>query len=165
MEQYRKLANGALAGLVGSIAMNAVSGLQAPGAQVNQQGTRPDVAAAQEEPARTEEMATVQLASQVANFESPINRRRAGALIHYGSSTAVGAFYALLDEKARKPGLGIGYGLLLWAGGVLVALPALHLTQKPHKYPVRHHMFGLFGHLAYGITLETVYRTLQRKNL
>lgn len=164
----RTLLSGAAAGLAGSLAMDAVNALWASGSGKPickvQHGSRPDVAEAQQKvPQRTEtatEKAADALTSTVTDRDlSPREKDLGARAVHYSYGIVMGAAYGLLADGRRKPLLhGVGYGLILWAGGILAALPALGLSAPPGRYRKSHHALGILGHLAYGALLGTTYR-------
>ena len=163
---------GAAAGFAGSVAMNLVSVVRSQALtgenRLVQQGTRPDVADAQSHfDHRERELATTKVADEAlgrAGDLPPEERQTAGAIVHYMYGAAAGAAYGLTTRTLRRSGpeLGLLYGLGLWAAGILIALPALRLTRSPKHYTLEEHAFGLIGHLAYGVVLDTAYRRFSR---
>lgn len=92
------------------------------------------------------------------------HKEKAGPFIHYAFGTAMGALYGAAAEL--KPGVkcvaGLPFGTALFLGADEIALPALKLTDMPHKYPVSTHVYGLSAHWAYGLTTELVRRVVRR---
>jgi putative membrane protein len=88
-------------------------------------------------------------------------KKKAGALVHYGFGTAMGAIFgAMLESRPRDirrhPALsGLGFGSLLFVGADEIAVPALKLSGKPGETPLGDHVYGLASHLVYGAIAGT----------
>ena len=89
-----------------------------------------------------------------------------GPVVHYTYGALVGALYGTLAEYSPlvRSGFGTTYASLLFAGGDLVAVPALHLSKPVSAYPASSYAGPFTAHLVYGATLELV-RRLVRKAL
>jgi hypothetical protein len=48
------------------------------------------------------------------------------------------------------------FGAILFAGADELALPLLGLSDKPTKFPLSTHVYGLASHAVYGVTTEAV---------
>jgi hypothetical protein len=74
------------------------------------------------------------------------------------------AFDHLLDTPLQGARTGLGYGLVLWTGGSVVAWPlALAVIGDPTAPAFPNlHVGALLGHLAYGLVLGTGYALARR---
>ena len=100
---------------------------------------------------------------------TPQVKKKAGAVVHYGFGTLMGALYGTALEFAprnyrREP---IGSGLL-WGGALFavadeIALPTLRLTDRPTETPLSKHIYGLVSHLVYGATAGVVTQNIRGK--
>src|SRR5690348_339022 len=135
---------GMAGGIAGTLAMDAVSAawtlarrghLHPREATLIQQGGRPDVDSAKEQgrdSGEREAVATIAVAEKAAEPVlgrelSPRERHEGGRLVHYTFGALLGAFYGAAAEKFPivSAGLGVPFGLSVWAGGVEAALPML----------------------------------------
>jgi putative membrane protein len=84
----------------------------------------------------------------------------AGPAVHFGYGILVGGLYGALAEvwPNVKIGMGMGYGIALWAVGHEAALPMLKLAPSPLEEPAREHADQLSAHICYGMTLDCVRR-------
>jgi putative membrane protein len=96
-------------------------------------------------------------------------KKKAGSVVQYAFGTAMGAAYGLANEfapigrKTLTPLLsGSGFGTALFLGGDEWAVPARGLSESPKKASVSSHIYGWASHLAYGLTLEMVRKTVRR---
>jgi len=115
-----------------------------------------------------EEDSTVKVASaalrlagaSLAEDQKPM----ASSIVHYGFGASVGAFYGAVAEIVPRVTVGVGlpFGVAVWLGAHVVAVPALGLAEPPTRQPVQKEgeEFGL--HLLYGLTTELVRRLLRR---
>jgi len=87
----------------------------------------------------------------------------AGPLSHYTFGTLLGGLYGLAAEY--KPGLGTGNGLPLgavfWLLQDEIAVPLSGNAYGPTRYPLGLHLYGLAGHLAFGLALEATRRAVR----
>jgi putative membrane protein len=156
-----EVARGALLGLVG--------GLLAAGAMSLAHQLVSQVAPNAEPPAAPkEEDSTVKVASgamelvgaKLAEDQKPL----ASSIVHYGFGASVGAVYGAVAEIVPRVAVGAGlpFGMAVWLGAHVIAVPALGLAEPPMRQPVRKEAeeFGL--HLLYGLTTELVRRFLRR---
>jgi putative membrane protein len=155
------VARGALLGLVG--------GLLAAGAMSLAHQLVSQVAPNAEPPAAPkEEDSTVKVASgamqlvgaKLAEDQKPL----ASSIVHYGFGASVGAVYGAVAEIVPRVAVGAGlpFGVAVWLGAHVIAVPALGLAESPTRQPVRKEAeeFGL--HLLYGLTTELVRWLLRR---
>ena len=86
----------------------------------------------------------------------------AGSIVHYAFGAAVGAFYGAVAEIVPRVTAAVGFpfGVAVWLGAHVVAVPALGLGDPPTRRPIREEAeeFGL--HAVYGVTTELVRRRL-----
>jgi uncharacterized membrane protein YagU involved in acid resistance len=87
-------------------------------------------------------------------------KRIAGPAVHFGYGMLVGGLYGALAEvwPNVKIGMGMGYGMALWALGHEAALPMLKLAPAPLQEPAHEHADQLAAHICYGLTLDSVRR-------
>jgi uncharacterized membrane protein YagU involved in acid resistance len=159
MSSAGRLARGAVLGLVG--------GLVAAGAMTAAHRLASAITPEAEAPSATKEKdSTVKVASAVtrqAGYQLPEQHEsRAGAIVHYAFGASVGALYGLVAELVPRVTafLGLPFGVAVWLGAHVVAVPALDLAEPPTRRPVRQEAeeFGL--HVVYGMTAEIVRRLL-----
>jgi putative membrane protein len=108
------------------------------------------------------------VASAVGHPASFRQKKKAGPFVHYGFGATMGALYGVMQEIAPRamrtlnPVVsGIGFGSALFIGADEVAVPALGLSGSPKKTPLSGHLHGLASHLVYGVTGESVRRTVR----
>lgn len=91
-------------------------------------------------------------------------RRRFGWALHWGITLGAGVTYAWLRRRwpaaRRLHGAAFGLGFEVLADQVLVT--ALGLAARPTAYPWQTHARGVVAHVAYGMTIETVLRAVDR---
>lgn len=109
------------------------------------------------------EDSTVKVASAFSRLvrHSDLDRQEKGiasSIVHYGFGTSVAVAYGAAAEfvPALRTGFGTLFGLALWLGAHVIAVPALGLAE-----PITHSSFGEeaaeFGaHIAYGTVVELV---------
>ena len=90
--------------------------------------------------------------------------QKGGPIVHYTFGALMGALYGVLAEyvPAVSAGFGTTFGSLLFAGGDLVAVPALNLSGSPKDAPATSYATPLAAHLVYGATTELVRRIVRR---
>lgn len=162
----RGILAGAIGGAVGSYAMNR---LQQPAPQ-NEGAEEPRAAGShvpQSKQASVDdkEEPTVQVAQMTSRklFDHDLTDKEkqiAGPAVHYGYGMAVGALYGGLAEvwPNIKIGMGMGYGMAVWALGSEAVLPALSLAPPPNQVPMHKHADTLAAHVCFGVTLDVVRR-------
>jgi putative membrane protein len=111
------------------------------------------------------EQPTVQVAQAISRnlFDHELGGREkkiAGPAVHFGYGMLVGGLYGALAEvwPNVKIGMGMGYGMALWALGHEAALPMLKLAPSPLDEPPHEHADQLSAHICYGLTLDCVRR-------
>jgi uncharacterized membrane protein YagU involved in acid resistance len=88
----------------------------------------------------------------------------AGTLVHYAFGASVGGLYGAAAEIAPRVTFsgGVPFGVAVWLGAHVAAVPALGLADPPTRRPLRREMEELGLHLVFGLTLELVRRLLRR---
>ncbi len=173
------LAAGFVGGLVASFVMNQFQALcgkllegkdRSHGAQSLQQG-QPEESSRPINPDNEDESddATERLASAISEniFGKELTKpekETAGTVVHYLFGTTSGAVYGMAAELAPvvTAGVGMPFGLFIWATGDEGAVPALGLSKSPAEYPLSTHAYSLASHLVYGLTAEAVRRAVRR---
>ena len=155
------VARGAVLGLV--------SGLLAAGAMSLVHRILDDLIPDTPVPASTEpEDATVKVASAVASVAGyrlrDDQKARAGSAVHYAFGAAVGALYGAAAEMVPRVTMAIGlpFGVAVWLGAHVVAVPALGLAESPTRQPVAKEGEEFALHLVYGSATELARRLLRR---
>lgn len=109
------------------------------------------------------ERAVAVLARQVTSTPiTPRRREQFGSVLHYGFGATAGAVYGLLARRwpGVTAGRGLAYATAVWLVADEVLVPAMGLTDPPHRTPLRRHGYALVGHWAYGAALEAVRRAV-----
>jgi uncharacterized membrane protein YagU involved in acid resistance len=109
--------------------------------------------------------AAAEKTAALVNVElSEDQRSQAGSAIHWATGIGAGALYGVLRRRwpavSRARGLPFGTGFFLVVDELLN--PVLGLTPGPKAFPWQTHARGLGGHLAFGLTTETVLEGLDR---
>jgi putative membrane protein len=151
---------GAIVGLVG--------GLLAAGAMSVVHRILSDLDPKAEAPSPKPEDPTVQVARAATGLAGyPLAERQkpsAGAVVHYAFGAVVGAVYGAVAEIAPMvtTAFGVPFGIGVWLGAHIVAVPAMGLSDPPTRQPVGKETeeFGL--HVVYGAVTEIVRRKLWR---
>ena len=83
-----------------------------------------------------------------------------GSHLLYG--VAAGAFYGLLQDELKLPGLVAGpiYWMVLWAAGYLGWMPAAGVMPQPWRQRTGDALTPVVAHLAYGVALGSVERAI-----
>ena len=152
---------GAIVGLVG--------GLLAAGAMSVAHRVLSDLDPEPEAPSAKPEDPTVKVAraaTSLAGYTLAEHQKpRAGAVVHYAFGAVVGAVYGIVAETAPivTTAFGVPFGIGVWFGAHVVAVPAMGLSDPPTRQPVGNEAeeFGL--HVVYGAVTEIVRRLLQRR--
>ncbi|HOA72116.1 MAG TPA: DUF1440 domain-containing protein [Phycisphaerae bacterium] len=92
------------------------------------------------------------------------HKELAGQVVHYAYGTLMGGLYGAIKEvfPQTAAGRGTAWGTLLWLGGDEIALPLLRLAGPPTQYAVSTHAAAWAAHLVYGLTLDTVCRSVEQ---
>jgi putative membrane protein len=155
------VARGAVVGLVG--------GLLAAGAMSIAHRILADLSPpAQSPPSAEPEDSTVKVASAATRLVgyrlAEDQKAVAGSVVHYAFGAGVGAVYGAAAEIVPRvtTAFGLPFGVAVWLGAHVVAVPALGLAEPPTRQPIGKEAkeFGL--HLVYGAVTELVRRLLRR---
>jgi hypothetical protein len=115
-----------------------------------------------------EENATVKAAKRIlrpVRMElDPDQKTRAGTALHWAYGVAWGIGYALLARRLghASAARGTALGVALWAIGDEIIVPALGFAPRPQRFPVSTHAKAFGAHVAYGLGVDTAFRTLRR---
>ncbi len=95
---------------------------------------------------------------------SDLEKKAAGPAVHYGYAAGMGALYGGLAEVFPDVGSGFGvpFATLMWLGGDEIALPAMGITDPPHRVAAEKHAAQLSKRFVYGLTLDIGRRILRR---
>src|SRR2546426_10528758 len=129
------VARGAVLGLVG--------GLLAAGAMSLVHRILDDLIPKEEAPAAEQpEDATVRVASAVTSLAghrlTDGQKPMAASVVHYAFGASVGALYGAVAEIVPRvtTALGLPFGIAVWLGAHVVAVPALGLAEPPTHRPI-----------------------------
>lgn len=99
---------------------------------------------------------TRQLASKVgidADLDDA-STKIATIVAHFGYGTTMGAIYgAITPRNWTGPTTGVAFGMAVWAGSYLGALPALGILTPATKHPVRRNLLMIAAHVVWGSAL------------
>ncbi|MER7167116.1 hypothetical protein ABT336_13745 [Micromonospora sp. NPDC000207] len=146
--------DGALAGAVGSVALNVVSYLDMV------VRARPESSTPQASAGRLAEVAGIDLGPQ----ETAANRRSGlGPVLGYGLGIAAGAVFALFVGDRRPPRpvevAILGGGVMTLSDGSMTALG----VTRPRSWTRSDWLADLVPHLAYGLAASASWRRLRRR--
>ena len=90
-------------------------------------------------------------------------KQKGGPIVHYSFGALMGGLYGGLAEysPAVRSGFGTVFGSLLFTGGDLLAVPALHLSGSPKDASATSYATPFAAHLVYGATTELVRRIVR----
>ena len=84
---------------------------------------------------------------------------------HFGYGAAMGAIYsAITPPKYTGPTTGVAFGLGVWAGSYLGALPALGILTPATEHPARRNLLMIAAHVVWGSALGATLHSLQSDN-
>lgn len=91
--------------------------------------------------------------------------RLAGMAVHLAYGSAWGSLYGVVQASVRWPPglLGAGYGLLVWAVGPALLVPAMRLMRAPTEEPPLRTAMLVTGHVAYGLALAAAFEAMERE--
>lgn len=91
-------------------------------------------------------------------------REISGPLVHYIFGAVAGAAYGVTAEAQPKMtiGRGVPYGIAIWLFGDEIAVPALGLKPNSTEASLEAHGAMFASHVVYGLTLETMRRTVRK---
>lgn len=146
---WKGLVSGFAGGLAGSWAMGLVHGptVKLLGGNQKQPGEDP----------------TVKVARAVSSkiFDHRLTRsetKMAGPMVHYAFGSSVAAVYGAIAEVAPavSAGGGIPFGVAVWLGAHVIALPALGLAPPVTRSDTPSEVAEFVAHLLYGGLTELV---------
>ena len=110
---------------------------------------------------RTANVVAVALLNQQLSKDE---KKVGGTIFHYAFGASTGAFYGAVLELVRllRSGLGLPFGLSVWAVADEGVVPGLGLSKWPSEYPLSVHGYALASHLVYGLTTEMTHRVTRR---
>ena len=90
-------------------------------------------------------------------------RAKGGPIVHYAFAALMGGLYGGLAEYSSlvRSGFGTTYGSALFAGGDLLAVPALGFSKPLSQFPAASYVNPFMSHLVYGATTELVRRIVR----
>jgi hypothetical protein len=164
------IAAGIAGGLIGSWAMNRTQALWSRAAEGFQSPSAAGSEDARDWQERGEGANANELTAQFVAERTvgrPLRRRElavAAPLVHYAFGATMGAIYGAMAEMAGGGTMGGGaaWGAAVWLGADEIAMPALGLARRDVDYPLEMHAQSLTAHLAYGMSVEAVRRTVRR---
>jgi putative membrane protein len=161
MTRSGNVARGALIGLVGGlIASGAMSVTHRIVDEIAPQPATPPASRDEDSTIRVASAVTRRVGYHLAEDQKP----QAGTIVHYAFGASVGAVYGAVAEIVPRvaSAVGLPFGVAVWLGAHVVAVPALGLAEPPTRRPFRQEAeeFGL--HLVYGVTTELARRLLRR---
>jgi len=110
---------------------------------------------------------TMRVASKAGVEEHLDEDERRGLTLaaHHGYGAAVGALYPALAGwlPLSAPLKGMAYGLAVWAGSYLGALPALGLLSSATRHPPRRTGLMIAAHLVWGAVLGVLAAPSKRR--
>jgi uncharacterized membrane protein YagU involved in acid resistance len=152
---FGNIIKGAFAGAVATWVMDLVTTGMAVG--------QPESVTAREQAAQPNGKSSVdnlidRMTERLGWTPDPQQREKLGLLIHYGLGVVPGAGYAVLRRWVPFLGAGNGlfYGFLLWLVNDEILATRLGIAAPPDAYPPETHIRGLVGHLALGVSTDTV---------
>jgi hypothetical protein len=155
----REIARGAVVGLVaGLLAAGAMSLAHRVLRDVDRQ---PVVSDKPEDPTIVVARAVASLAGSALDEDE---KSRAGAAVHYAFGGVVGALYGAAAEVIPRvtTAFGVPFGIAVWLGAHVVAVPALGLSEPPTRQPIGQEAEELGLHVVYSSVTEFVRRLLHR---
>jgi putative membrane protein len=150
---------GALLGLVGGlVAAGAMSLAHRVASALGPKAAAPPASPEKDSTVKVAWAVTRQVGYDLTEDQEP----RASSIVHYAFGASVGALYGAVAEIVPRVTalVGLPFGVAIWLGAHVVAVPALGLADPPTRRPVRQEAeeFGL--HAVYGVTTELVRRLL-----
>jgi uncharacterized membrane protein YagU involved in acid resistance len=84
-------------------------------------------------------------------------------LAHFGYGAAAGTLFGMIAprEPSRAIPVGIGYGLLVWAGSYLGLLPSMDLHRPATREPAERNGLMIAAHVVWGAAIGALAPTLR----
>lgn len=150
---WKGVAAGLIGGLAGSLAMGPIHSLamklSGGGEQEGEDSTVKTASA---------------ISENVAGHKlTPDEKKRAGAVVHFGFGSSVGAAYGAAAELLPKvtEGYGVPFGTAVYVGAHAVLVPALGLSKPITESTVPKELAELVAHFVYGALAELCRRWLR----
>ena len=91
-------------------------------------------------------------------------KKAASPFVHYAFGASIAGAYGIAAElnPAVRTGGGALFGLAVWLGAHVIAVPALGWSEPVTRSPASPEAVELGAHLAYGSVVELVRRWLRR---
>jgi len=155
----REIARGAVAGLVAGLL--AAEAMSLAHRALREVGRQPVGADKPEDPTIVVARVAAGLAGSALDEDE---KSRAGAVVHYAFGATVGALYGAVAEVIPRvtTALGVPFGIAVWLGAHVVAVPALGLSEPSTWQPLGQEAEELGLHVVYGSVTEFVRRLLHR---
>ena len=145
------MAAGLIGGIAGSIAIGQFHHLwvKATKSNLEQKGMDSTVKAAA---AVSENV----LDHQLTEEEKP----KAGAAVHFGFGSTMGALYGVSAALSPKVGCAVGvpFGSAVYLAAHATAVPALGLSQPVTRQPIMDEVGEILGHVVYGVVTDLTRR-------
>jgi putative membrane protein len=86
-----------------------------------------------------------------------------GPIVHYAFGTLMGGLYGAAAEYAKtaRSGNGALFGVVLFTGADMIAVPALNLSSSSGEAPASSLATPYGAHLVYGMTTELIRRVVR----
>lgn len=157
MRLAERAVRGAVAGVVGTVIMDAVTTAlyEHQSAAVTERET-----AAMPNGKGAAEMAAIKTAAALGLALSDDQSKRGASLFHWAVGVVPAAiFYGLAGDRLRSlgPVRGLIFGVGLFAAVDEGVNTALGFAASPRAYPIETHMRGLLGHVVLGAATDAVY--------
>ncbi len=171
-EMLKGAASGAIAGLVASWTMNRFQAEWSKAARALEERSHHRLqgqSTGREQPSQANgDDATMRTAEWISEgvLHRPLSRsekKKLGPVVHYSTGTLMGAAYGALTEFLPQATAADGalFGTVVFAGLDELGLWAFGLAGPPAEYPISTHAGALAAHWVYGVTTETVRKTLR----
>lgn len=104
----------------------------------------------------TEKVAAAVFENVLDHTPTRSEKKAAGPVVHYLFGTVVGAAYGVAAEAipAVRTGCGSLFGVAVWLGAHVIAVPALGLSEPVTKSPAGKEAGEFGAHIVYGTVSE-----------
>ena len=160
-----KIGRGVIAGLVGGVIAAGAMSVVHKSLAVIGVGVRQTSPVDQPQ----DEDATVKVADGIARWllHRPVPEDKkplGGNLVHYAFGASVGALYGGIATVVPRvtTAVGLPFGIAVWLGAHVIAVPALGLAEPPTRRPPSKEGVEFVLHLVYGAVTELVRRLVSR---
>lgn len=148
------LVAGALGGLIATFAMSKFHSLLSRAESHSQQGKEDSTA----------KVASALSRTLIHHELTPDQKKIGGSVVHYGFGTAMAALYGALVEfrDSVSVGWGLPFGVAVWFGAHVVAVPALGLSEPVTSSTPATEATEFAAHLVYGAMAESLRKLLRK---